>query len=260
MIRRLFVAALPLLGLALLLPVTAADDKKDEKKTEKKEEKKPDGPDKKEEKKAEKKEDKKKETVKLDPKDKRDSKEKLLTSGKPFAGKLVIVEGAQKYLTVEVVVPEIDPGKVQGHANWRGQRLLEISRVADPRDRAAQLAQMQIESQQRSQDIYRQGRHRLELQAADDMKVRMLFPPVEYDEKGRPKKYTKKELDDLKGPDKKLPGYPAEFDNLKPEQTVEVYLAKTKTAPRPKGKDKDATGETPRPQVVMIVIQFEPQK
>src|SRR5207244_3200625 len=66
----------------------------------------------------------------------------------------------------------------------------------------------------------------IELRAADEMKVRVLNPPVDYDDKGRPKKYTAKELKELKGPDTSLPGYAGDLESLRPNQVVKVYLKK----------------------------------
>src|SRR5439155_20913538 len=111
----------------------------------------------------------------------------------------------------------------------------------------------------------------IELQATDDMKVRTLQLPLDFDEKGRPKKYTNKEIQELRGPDQRLPGYTADFDSLKPEQTVKVYLAKKKAVaapapaapPKGKDKDKDKDDDKPgaeRPEIAMVVILTEPRK
>ncbi len=101
----------------------------------------------------------------------------------------------------------------------------------------------------------------IEVQATDDVKVRLLTPPVEFDDKGRPKKYTSKELAKLRGPDHSLPGYTAEFDNLKPGQVVKVYLAKKKEAPKASGKkakDDDEVSDK-RLQARMVVVVAEPR-
>jgi hypothetical protein len=50
-----------------------------------------------------------------------------------------------------------------------------------------------------------------------------------------------------------------DFDNLKSDQTVEVFLAKQ--PPKSKAKDKDAdNAESTRPRIAMIVILAEAQK
>src|SRR5215471_4803028 len=69
------------------------------------------------------------------------------------------------------------------------------------------------------------GRQDVKVMSTDDVKVRTKNPPVAYDDKGNKKKYTPKELKELKG-DSKLPGYSAEFSDLKQNQIVEVSLVR----------------------------------
>jgi hypothetical protein len=68
----------------------------------------------------------------------------------------------------------------------------------------------------------------LQMQADDDVKVRIDQPPVQYDAKGHPKKYTSAQLKELKGKETKLPGYPSDFDQLKAGDIVKVTLATKK--------------------------------
>ena len=101
----------------------------------------------------------------------------------------------------------------------------------------------------------------VELQAADDIKVRIPKPPPAFDDKGRPKKYSEKELRELKGPGN-LPGYTGDFENVRPGQVVQVYLGKKKEALKPqpkkkKGEDQEAPDN--KPQATMIVILLDPQ-
>ncbi len=103
----------------------------------------------------------------------------------------------------------------------------------------------------------------VEWTATDEVKVRMLNPPPQFDDKGRIKRYTRKELKELKGNDK-LRGYPAEFSDLKTDQYVEVTLVKKKGGPRPgvkrgKDADPDVTGEY-LPKMSMIIIVAEPKR
>src|SRR5262245_20282491 len=89
------------------------------------------------------------------------------------------------------------------------------------------------------------GRQDVKVMTIDDVKIRTEHPPVAYDDKGNKKKYTAKELKELKG-DSKLPGYSAEFNDLKQNQVVKVSLV------RKKG-DKDA--KQPLASVVLIITQ-----
>jgi hypothetical protein len=68
--------------------------------------------------------------------------------------------------------------------------------------------------------------HTVELQADDEVQFRRKDPPPAYDDKGRPRRYTAAELKTLRGPDASLPGYPAEGQDLKVGQVVEVSLVK----------------------------------
>src|SRR4051794_31464687 len=70
---------------------------------------------------------------------------------------------------------------------------------------------------------------RVDLQFADDVKVRLAQPPKKNDDKGHPLKYTPAELKDLKGPGN-LPGYAATPDDPRPGQTVAVTLGRRKGA------------------------------
>jgi hypothetical protein len=93
----------------------------------------------------------------------------------------------------------------------------------------------------------------VDVRMTDDVKVRTLRPML-FDEKGRPRKPTAKERDELKGPDKKLPGYTADMADLKMGQICEIHLVKK--AGRPKSKDELPDYE---PRVSIIVIAAEAQ-
>ena len=85
------------------------------------------------------------------------------------------------------------------------------------------------------------GRHAdVAFQTDDAVLVRVTDPPVEYDEKGNIKTPSKEELQTLKGPDKTLPGYPGEYDNLANGQTVVVYLSRKLPPKTDTSKDKAA--------------------
>jgi hypothetical protein len=73
------------------------------------------------------------------------------------------------------------------------------------------------------------GKNNEKLMTVDDLKVRSQEPPVAYDDKGNKKKYTAKEKKELRGPDPKLPGYTAGFEDLKVNQIVEVWLVYKKS-------------------------------
>jgi hypothetical protein len=92
--------------------------------------------------------------------------------------------------------------------------------------------------------------------AAADMKVRTRNPLV-FDDKGKPKKLsqmTKKEKDELKGPDKSLPGYTADMADVHADQYVTVYIPKKK--PGKPNKDEKGLLDN-KPEAIMLVILGE---
>jgi hypothetical protein len=111
----------------------------------------------------------------------------------------------------------------------------------------------------------------VEVQAIDDVVVRLSYPKPDFDDKGRPKKFTKAELKELKG-DSKLPGYKAEFGDVQTDQIVQITVVRKKGAPaskakvtpkkgKAKGKDADdidALAEDTTPQVSMIMVLAQP--
>jgi hypothetical protein len=204
--------------------------------------------------------------VAKDPdKSKVQTKDKIQSSGQ-LIGKVVTLENSSHNFTVQVEYTEPDPAKVLANAQYDQKRRFEMSWVTNPIEKRKQLYNHAIDMQNRQLDSFRKVTKDIELGANDDVKVRTMILPMDYDAKGKVKKYTKKELAQLKGPNKSLPGYTAEWDNLAKGQFVKVYLAKQK---KPKSrpltkvkKDKDDDKElfTERPKVVMIVILAEPMK
>jgi hypothetical protein len=75
-----------------------------------------------------------------------------------------------------------------------------------------------------------------ELDPTSDLVVRLLNPPVQYDDKGFPKKYTAAELKELKGDNPKLPGYKGDVSDLK--TGIQVRVSVVKDPPPPKEDDK----------------------
>jgi hypothetical protein len=89
----------------------------------------------------------------------------------------------------------------------------------------------------------------LELEADDATKVRTDFLPEIYDEKGKPKKYTKDEVATLKG-GSGLPGFKAGYDDIKQGQVVRVVFGKKdedKKKDDEKKDDKDKKNDQAKP-------------
>jgi hypothetical protein len=257
-----------------VLPAPADDDKKaDEKKDAKADVKKDDKdakPDAKKDDKDKKGDDAKKDDAKKDDKDAKpdakkeiDKKEAKETERKykdgVLRGTIKNVDETKRQLRLELAIPitKLNEGEaralVQEQANLQTAILKrDANGIANANNAIAQHQARLYSIETKKVDI--------QVTTVEDLKVRLARPPVQFDEKGKVKKYTKKELDDLKGPDTKLPGYMAEFSDLHADQIVEVYLKKKDASKgaKPTGKkDKDADTDLLAhvlPEVSMVVI------
>jgi hypothetical protein len=72
----------------------------------------------------------------------------------------------------------------------------------------------------------------VDFELADKVMVRVEKPPFAFDDKGQVKKYSKDELDAMKGENKKEFGYHAEIDILKGGHILRVFLGRPKGAPK----------------------------
>lgn len=253
--------------LFIVLPSLTAQDEKKKDPDKKDEAKKTDEPKKKEE------PDKKKE--KDEPK-----KEKLEYSSM-WSGKIISVNGRD--LTVEK--KELDPKKYQDAVMWQAQRMQQINQAFAQATQQYQqgMASKDIKARVAAQQNYAKAQLNYQNDVAkmtmemakkdvstakpydvrghDDAKVRAMTPPVEFDDLGFEKKWTKKELEELR--DKTgLVGFPTDFDQLKSGQYVDIYMAKAapkeKDQPKKKKADDDPPEVKARPEAIMIVIRQQP--
>lgn len=72
----------------------------------------------------------------------------------------------------------------------------------------------------------------VDFELADKVMVRVEKPPFAFDDKGQVKKYTKEELDAMKGENKKEFGYHAEIDILKGGHVLRLFMGRPKGAPK----------------------------
>jgi hypothetical protein len=244
-----------------LLPALPAQEKKGDAKADEKKE-----PEKKETVK-EKKEPEKKETVK-------EKKEKKPAEEMPEHGPVVKTRilsmrpESSRDFTIEVPMP--DPQQMYQLQVWQAQQMQQIATAPNAQQYAQRMAQYQMQLAQKQASGAGYTKKPVDVRAAESCKVRIMKPQDRYDDTGNIKKWTKKELDALKA-NSKLPGFPGDFDMLKPGQYVEVYLAKAHGSPKdkwagPKDKKKKKDDDPPepmpetRPEVVMIVIWGEPMR
>jgi hypothetical protein len=215
-------------------------------------------------------------------KDKADAKkdaEKGVTTEKMYragqlAGKVLTINESKKSLRLQITLqyPKLNTGAlnslVQAQANMQQAAL-----NPNPQSRAQGIynAQMQMIRAQATLYQMQSMTKDVELQTTDEVKVRLAHPPEAFDDKGKPKRYTAKELKELKGPDPKVPGYNAEFSDLHEGQYVTVTLVKKKDAPaklpprRPIKDPKDAKDIDADlllenlPHISMILIVADPK-
>src|ERR1019366_4447513 len=200
----LFIGFLALL-IVVLPSLTAQDEKKkDEAKVEKKDEAKKDEAKKDEkkdpEKKDEKKDPEKKDEEKKKPEAKKVEKEKLVYSTK-FQTKIVSANAENgREFTIEL--QEVDPKKVYDMNVWVAQRTQQLTQeLFNAQKQKGQgyqqamfnynkgMATFQYDKAKRAAGIY--TAKNVEVKATENAKVRVMFPPVEFDDNGFQKKWAK---------------------------------------------------------------------
>jgi hypothetical protein len=196
-------------------------------------------------------------------------KDKELTTNKDMVkagqvvGKILAVAESKRTLRLQVtlVIQEINQGEVNGLLQAK-QNYVKAQLNRDLNGMVN--AQRDIAQHQLNLYKYRQETKDIDVSTTEDVKVRRANPPEQFDDKGQLKKYTAKELKDLRGKDK-LPGYSAEFSDLGQDQYVTITLVRKKDMPKPgtpKPKNKDAefdlSGESAI-QASMIMIVRDPK-
>jgi hypothetical protein len=174
--------------------------------------------------------------------------------------------GAGITVTVELILP--NPAAQVEQLKHQQELMVALS-IRNPLIRQQALVQV-MQQMRGAQNAVLRKNVDLDLEPADDMVVRTMFLPERFDEKGKPKKYTAKELKELRGPDPNLPGYSADDDSLRSGQIVTLYLVRKKHVPEAKAapkdkemKDKDNDklwDDDKKPKVRMIVIRAEPKQ
>jgi hypothetical protein len=102
----------------------------------------------------------------------------------------------------------------------------------------------------------------VKLPVFDDVQVRTRLLPQSFDEKGNPRKLTKEEVKELRGNDSKLPGYAADYSDLKAGQAVLIYLGRVKTTtPKERSKGDEPAKSTqswePAGQLAARLVKIE---
>jgi hypothetical protein len=205
-------------------------------------------------------------------------KQEKLTWGMELIGKLTIDGNSQKDFTLHVTQKIMQPN-YQAQQQYAQQQIqlaqhqVQMLRARTPQERSqAQQQYLQSLAQlaQTQRNLYqaRDLNADVQLRFAEKVKVRLAQPPVAYDDKGNLKRYTPKELQELRGKSG-LPGYDGEFDSLRSGQVVKAYLAKNAVAVNPAGPpkagppkaakkkktdDEEDELSPARPEAVMILV------
>jgi len=175
-------------------------------------------------------------------------------------GKLKSVNPTDKTCTLEIDVSVLKNG-ARGAVQLMDQqeRILreeqDILRTTNPILRAQKAQRLAADLQRAQNSVKTVTQHKdFDVETTTDARVRLQDPPVQYDEKGNVKKYTSKELQELKG-DPKLIGYAADWDSLKEGQTVKLTLSHKHDKAADKNKDnKDARDDNkPRASLILVI-------
>jgi len=155
-----------------------------------------------------------------------------LIKAKEMTGKLVDIDDAAKTVTVRVEYKSYEPkpnaaaklsAAQQKHMQHWQNRYNEIMRYKNPVHRAQALSEFYTHVQQqmaKDSDLsklvnIKTERKDFDLDTIEKISVRWKELPVEYDDKGVAKEPTAKELKERKGKDPKVPGYSAEWTDLR---------------------------------------------
>jgi hypothetical protein len=185
-----------------------------------------------------------------DKDEKKPEGEKYINLGQ-VAGILTSTGGSESDYAIRVTLHVVEPNPqaqldlIKKNAQLM-QRQAQIMNVRNPWQRQQQMVQLMRDAQQAPANLFtvKEVQHDVRASPADDMKVRLAQPPDAFDDKGNIKKYTAKELKELKGPDN-LPGFTGTLEDVKANQLVLVTLARkpVKPADKPKNGDKPKDGE-----------------
>lgn len=190
-----------------------------------------------------------------------------MTKAGQVIGTVTSVGVSNKTLRLKVTqtTRKLDAGQYRAMLQAK-QEMARARFQRNPQQRARQLLQAQRKYAQAQARLYKveTKSQDVDLDAVDDVKVRLNEPPAQFDDKGNIVKLTKAQKAKLRreGPDPKLPGFAGSFSDLKEGQIVKVQLVRKKGRPRirPGGRkvDQDAQLQLladyqPKASVILIL-------
>ena len=196
-----------------------------------------------------------------------------------FEGSVKQVGGSTKTFTLELVNRQIDQQDATANATrmlqlqqQMAQQTAQANRNNNFNQAAILQTRQQIAQLQAKPPKFLEQKMDKQFEAGEDVKVRVSDLPVEFGDNGKPKKLTKAEIAEKKGPGN-LWGFPAEFEAVTVGQHVRIMLGvkksvydaarkKKKAPPLKKGKpmEEDLTDFEDAPLVRQIHILVDGSK
>jgi hypothetical protein len=207
-----------------------------------------------------------------------------------YLGRVVGTPGSDRTLTLEIETAHlelknpgqpINPVNNQNVANaMRNQHNItnlqaNVARARNPKEAAQAWQKLQNAIAQAQQQVFQHQQaaaqqnpfkvvkdtHQISFQMADDVAVRILNLPIEYDDKGEMKKLTPDEIKERKGKDPKMIGFASSPADLKGGQIVRITLERRQpnmgNADKNAKEDKDKPAAGPPNEVTMVIILDE---
>lgn len=189
-------------------------------------------------------------------------------------GKIRTTPGSDRHFSLEVDVPQAAQA-TQNNRNVNRIAQLQVQlQQAQARVASARTPQQQQQAARQLQNVQRQiaqtantvnrsagnvktTKKEIDFQASENVKVRTLVMPDQFDEKGNFKKHSSEELAKLRGKDKGLPGFESSLEKVTAGQKVKVTLAAAPAKAAGKDKEDDKLVPDKKRQVKLIVILEE---
>lgn len=200
-----------------------------------------------------------------------------------YVGMLKALPGSDRNFTIEIESARLVPSGGQRGGNNQNQLLrtqlqlqqaqAQMARARTPQQRMQamrRMQQIQLQMQRAAMQAQRGGgggippgyklektKVAVDFQLNEKAKIRTLVLPETFDEKGNLKKYSPKELSELKGSDRSAPGYEFSAEQLQVGQMVRVVTASVGKqgggAGLSKERDDDLVDEKNK-QVKLLVV------
>jgi hypothetical protein len=180
--------------------------------------------------------------------------EKMVKAGQVTGVVKTVSESTKSIrIQIETVTRKLNPGALNSMQQAK-RELLRAQYNRNPASRARAILRAQQKLAKAQRDLYKLERHsqEIEINAADDVVVRRMNPPQQFDDKGQIKQLTREEKRKLKGPNPRLPGYMATFADLAENQVVTVQLIRKRGRPRIPRKIDEG-------DAVALLADFEPK-